>query len=163
MSHFSFSLTHTLTVFLSISSHGLHLSKWLNISLCFCSLWNSHTLAEYGSLCFFFLLQHSTRPNGLFFLLFFFFIPHALQHFSIREVRACFLLHSIFFLPSTCQTCFSQVSLRGMVALNLKTFGTTLINELCLEGMWAANGLYSKGVTCTQHYNPFPKLLLKSK
>ena len=52
ISPFSFSLTHTLTVFLSISSHELHLSKWLNISLCF-ALSGTHTHWPNMALCLF--------------------------------------------------------------------------------------------------------------
>ena len=54
MSHFSFSLTHTLTVFLSISSHGLHLSKWLNISVFLLTLELTHTGRIWLSLFLFF-------------------------------------------------------------------------------------------------------------
>ena len=59
ISPFSFSLTHTLTLFLSISSHGLHLSKCLNISLCF-ALSGTHT--QYGQIAL--LLQLSVFASA---------------------------------------------------------------------------------------------------
>ena len=97
MSPFSFSLSHTLTVFFSISSDCTSQLK-LSFSV-FCSLWNSHHNGRMAlCFCFSFLQGRmtfasffsfsSTRPtrlmqcprNGMLTL-------EALHHFSLREVR----------------------------------------------------------------------------
>ena len=85
MSNFSFSLTHTLTVFLSISSHGLHLSKWLNISFCF---------ALSGT--------HTHWPNVPFFFLFFFSVSACLTRLSHCPRNGRLTLEALhyFIIPS---------------------------------------------------------------
>ena len=65
---FLFSLSHTFTVFLFISSHGRHLLK-LKLSLVFLSQWSNGSLAS---------ALHS-RPNGLCFL------PFLLFSFSVSH------------------------------------------------------------------------------
>ena len=101
MSFFFFSLSHTLTVFLSISSHGLHLSKWLNISLCFAlsgtillSLELTHTGRIWLSVS-----ALLTRPNALCF--FFFFCFNTPQG---RMASASFFSFSL-----ACPTCFATL------------------------------------------------------
>ena len=81
MCHFSFSLSHTLTMFLSISLHGLHLLK-LKLSLVSLTMaeWLSCFKLKLSLVCFgsLFLPLLPTRPNGLCFFLFFFFsVSHA--------------------------------------------------------------------------------------
>ena len=65
---FVFTLSHTLTVFLSISSHELHFLT-LKLSLVFLSQWSNGSLAS---------ALHS-RPNGLCFL------PFLLFSFSVSH------------------------------------------------------------------------------
>ena len=64
MSPFSFSLSHTLTAFLSISSHGLHLLK-LKLSLVFLSQWLNGSLAS--TLCFYFCFPQGRMAFASFF------------------------------------------------------------------------------------------------
>ena len=85
MSLFSFSLSHTLTMFLSISSHGLHLLK-LKVSLVFLSQRPNGSLA----LALYFNSPHKAEWPLLLSFLFLQRVQHtysALHHFSLREVR----------------------------------------------------------------------------
>ena len=113
MSPFSFSLSHTLTMFLSIFLDCTSQAKALSF-LCF-SLSETHTkMVEWLSV----LLQLPIRPNGLCFLfssfLFLQCVPHALHHFSLIEVKP---------LP-----CFGHFSINERASL--EDFWNKLINEL---------------------------------
>ena len=75
MFHFSFSLSHTLTVFLYL--FGLHLSTWSSLFLCVLHSLELTKMAKYGSLTSALL----SWPKGLSFLSFLLFqfqrVPHA--------------------------------------------------------------------------------------
>ena len=142
MSHFSFSISHTFTVFLSISS------DWMSLYSMFLAHLNSHKMAKMA-LC---LLQLPTRPNGLcfFFSSFLFLqrVPHALHHFPLREIRP---------LP-----CFGQFSINKRASF--ENFWNKLIND----HKWALTklcaGIQGCHVMCTQHelhLSPLSTYLIK--
>ena len=65
MSHFfSFLVSHTLIVLLSISSHELHL-KWLNIFLCFCGFKNQYGERTEKGIDYSFLVELSGRTSDV--------------------------------------------------------------------------------------------------
>ena len=120
MYHFSFSLSHTLTVslylFIRIAPLKLKLSLELTQNGQNSSLFASTShKAEWPSLISFLFLQR---------------VQHALDHFSLREVR---LLTSL-----------RQFSINEKASF--EDFWNKLINEL-----WKICVMESKDVTCTQH------------
>ena len=129
ISHFSFSLTHTLTLFLSISSHGLHFSKWLFV---FCSLWNSHTIwpncTLASALCF-----SSAHNKAEWPLLSFFFcsvsfnVSHTVTRLS-HCPRKWQLTLEHFSLRSQTSPCFAHFSLNEETCI--EDFWNKLLNEL---------------------------------
>ena len=125
MSHFSFSLSHTPTMFLFISSHGLHLSKWLNISLCF-ALSGTHTHWPNMALCFF---CFNTPQGRIAFASFFSFfslqlVSHTCSVFALNQKLT--LEH----FPLRSQNFPYIWSYLNKWKAELKALGTKLINEL---------------------------------
>ena len=129
MSPFSFSLSHTLTVFLSIFRTAP--LSWSSLFCVTCSLWNSHKNG-WNSLCFNSLFCFSSHTLGrMAFASFFAFSSACPTRFAtlLNNRSQTMLFASPKFLSSFSMLDMLQsVSLRGKA--DLKTFGTKLINEL---------------------------------
>ena len=148
MSPFSFSLSHTLTVFVSIFRTAPP-AEALSF-LCFCSLWNSQPMAKKGS-----RFQLCSQGRMAFVFLLFFFASFSMSHTpkSLPKENGSWLWNTSHYEKSDLP-CFGHFSINEKACF--EDFWNKLINELW-QGKWAGR----KG--CHMHPKISPSSTLQKR